>query len=360
MGIEPSPPRGRRTLARFVNGLSLLLDGSARAEMGNAPKEVIHKEWNLEVTHLLPEGDARGPRHATPVLFVPPLMVRPYVYDLRPDHSYARTLRDRGFEVYVVDFGVPQANDGHLKLDHYVFTFLPTAVEAALRHAGARDLSLVGYCMGGLFSLLYAAAHLPSQARPSRVRNLVTVGAPINFEKLGVLTLAAQLGRGPIDSVLDRMGNVPSLGAELGFKLMGGPRTVTKWADLALHLDDEAYVRGFDAINTWVNDLLPYPREAFRQLVHEVIAGNKILKRELVLAGRRLDLGLVEAPLLAFAGRTDNIATPASTRDVLGCVGGADKTFVEVPGGHVGVVGGGTARDAVWTPTADWLATRSV
>jgi polyhydroxyalkanoate synthase len=159
---------------------------------------------------------------------------------------------------------------------------------------------------------------------------------------------------------MDRLGNVPSIGAELGFKLMGGSRTITKWADLVTHLYDEEYVRGFDTINTWVNDLLPYPRDAFKQMVRDVVGQNKLLRRELELGGRAIDLSVIDAPLLALAGRDDNIATPGSTRDVLSCVGSTDKTFVEVPGGHVGVVGGRLARTEVWERAADWLAPRSI
>jgi polyhydroxyalkanoate synthase len=374
---DHKPRVGRATPAgnvvRFINGLSVLLDGTARGQMGNAPKESVFKEWKLEVHHVLPRRADEHPlgddadfdataRFPTPVLLIPPLMVRPYVYDLRPDHSMVRALRDRGFDVYVVDFGVPDRLDSALRLEHYVFTFLPSAIDAVLRHSGAPDVSLVGYCMGGIFALLYTAAFSdPAHTgRRCATRNLVTIGAPINFEKLGILTLAARLGHAHVDTIMDRLGNVPSIGAELGFKLMGGRRTLTKWADLFIHLYDEEYVRGFDAINTWVNDLLPYPREAFKQMVKDVVGQNKLLKRELVLAERPIDLARIAAPLLALAGRTDNIATLGSTRDVLATVGSTDKTFVEVPGGHVGVVGGSAARREVWERAADWLAPRSL
>jgi polyhydroxyalkanoate synthase len=161
-----------------------------------------------------------------------------------------------------------------------------------------------------------------------------------------------------MDAVLERLGNVPAFAAEAGFKLLGGARTITKWADLAAHLDDEAYVRGFDAINTWVNDLLPYPGEAFRQLLREVVTGNKLLKGGLVLGGQEIDLGRVQVPLLAFSGRTDNIATPEATRAILECVGSSDKALREVPGGHVGVIAGSEARRAVWEPAGAWLLER--
>jgi polyhydroxyalkanoate synthase len=363
---------GARRVVRVLDSLSVLIDGSTRRQMGNAAKQTVFKQWKLEVSHVLPrraDEHALGDEHdvdpdaqfPTPVLLIPPLMVRPYVYDLRPNHSFVRHLRDKGYRTYVLDFGVPDAHDETLTLDHYVYTFLPAAIDAVCRHAGSSKVSLVGYCMGGIFGLLYTAA-LDQRAggEGSRTANLVTIGAPINFEKLGVISWAARFGQGFVDQLMDRLGNVPSIGAELGFKVMSGSKALTKWVDLANNLYDEEYVRGFDAVNTWVNDLLPYPREAFKQMVKDVVGQNKLLRRELELGGRRIDLSVIDAPLLALAGRSDNIATLGSTRAVLATVGSEDKTFVEVPGGHVGVVAGSTAPSAVWQRVSDWLAPRSL
>ncbi|MBI2897011.1 MAG: alpha/beta fold hydrolase [Deltaproteobacteria bacterium] len=368
------PPRPARRLLRvadravlgLANGLVQFVDGAARPTMGNAPKELVLKKGKLEVHRLVPPAaqeveigtetlrvEAR--RFPVPVLLVPPLMVRPYIYDLRPDHSLARMLRNRGFAVHIVDFGVPEREDAGLRLEDYVLDFMPAAVEATRKSAGSKDVSLVGYCMGGIFALLYAAA-----LGNDGVRSIVSIGAPVNFEKMGLLTIAARLGAGRIDALMDRIGNIPGGAASQGFKLMSGAKAITKWADLFIHLWDEEYVRGFDAVNTWVNELIPYPRDAFRQMVKDVVAGNKLLGRDLVLGGRKIDVGAVEVPLLAFAGRTDNIAPIASAADIVEIVGSRDKRFIEVPGGHVGVVAGRKARQAVWEPTADWLAPRSL
>src|SRR5437879_3028025 len=101
-----------RALLRFVNGLALVMDGSM-TPIGDTPKERILQEGKLEVWRYLPrsedthEPDQDAPtetnRFPVPILFVPPLMVRPYIYDLRPDHSMVRFFRRAGFDVYMVD-----------------------------------------------------------------------------------------------------------------------------------------------------------------------------------------------------------------------------------------------------------------
>jgi polyhydroxyalkanoate synthase len=355
-----------RAVLSFVNGLVYMVDGRAgKRIVGNVAKELVFKKNKLELWRVKPiadeeielgHGELTVPlvsRVRTPVLLVPPLMVRPFVYDLRPEHSMMRALRNAGFDVYFVDFGVPDEADEGLKLDDYVLDFVPSCVDETIKHAGSKDLAMVGYCMGGIFSLLHVATW-----KDARVRALVTIGAPVNFEKMGILTVAARLGLPFVDAILDRMGNVPGKLSATGFKLLSGKKNITKYADLFANLYDEEYVRGKGAIDIWLNEMIPYPKEAFRQMVKSVVHGNKMLKNELAFGDRRADLANVTCPVLAFAGKTDNIATLASTRGILELVSSTDKEYREVPGGHIGVVAGSGAPEAVWRPAIEWLRLR--
>jgi polyhydroxyalkanoate synthase len=346
----------------IVNGLVYVIDGAAKPQIGSVPREAVLQRGKLVVWRVRRPADEvfelghdefripKAPQFAVPILVIPPLMVRPFVYDLRPDHSMLRTLRNAGFDVFYVDFGVPDKTDEELRLDDYVVDFIPASIQAVLDASGAKELSLVGYCMGGIFALLHVATF-----GDTRVRNIVTIAAPVDFEKMGILTVAARLGAPFVDALLNRMGNVPGLLSSTSFKLMSGTRAVTKWAGLLANLYDEEYVRGFDSIATWLGNMIPYPREAFRQMLHDVVAGNKMLKNELTFGDRQADMKRVMCPLLAFTGRTDNIATPASTAGILELVGSTDKSYREVVGGHIGVVAGSTAPKAVWQPTVEWL-----
>jgi polyhydroxyalkanoate synthase len=280
-------------------------------------------------------------------------MVRPYIYDLRPEHSMLRTLRNAGFDVFVVDFGVPDRSDENVRLDDYVLNYVPTLVDATLRVSGTDGVALVGYCMGGLFSLLHVGTF-----GDARVKALVTIGSPVNFKKMGMVTWAATLGAPGIDRLIDVVGNVPGALSSAAFKLLNGPRNVTRYFDLVRNLHDENYVRGFLTINHWVNDMIPYPKEAFRQMFREVVYENRLLKNTLSFGGRACDLQRIQCPLFAIAGKTDALATPASTRGIVGLVGSKDKTFREVPGGHVAVVAGSDAPLEVWRPIVEWLAPR--
>lgn len=353
-----------RLVLSAVHGFVYATDGVSRAQRGTARKETVFQRGKLALHHVLPveamefelgteQMVEQPPRHATPVLLIPPLMVRPYIFDLRPDHSMVRSLRKAGFDVYVVDFGVPDGEDEEVRLDDYVLDYVPSCIDEALKHSGKSDLSIVGYCMGGIFGMLHIAAH-----HDTRIKNLVTIGSPVAFDDMGLVTFASKAGAMVVDPLMDVMGNVPSELIELGFKLLGGPKMLTRYVDLVTNLWDYEFVRGFDSINAWGSDFIPYPREAFKQMVKDLAAGDKMRKGELEFGGKNVDLSSIDIPVLAFAGKTDDIATLTATRAILEHVGSKDLQFREVPGGHIGVVAGSKAPTSVWGPMADWLAAR--
>ncbi len=353
-----------RVVLSAVHGFVYATDGVSRGQRGTARKERVFSRGKLELWRVTPtealeaelgHGQLREepPRNPIPIVLIPPLMVRPYIFDLRPDHSMVRTLRNAGFDVYVIDFGVPDHTDEGVRLDDYVLDYVPACIDAALAASGAEKVTLAGYCMGGIFALLHVAAH-----HDERVANLVTIGAPIDFGEMGLVTWASKLGEKFIDPLMDQLGNVPSELVTLGFKLLDGPQILTRYVDLVTRLWDYEYLRGFDSIQAWTTDFIPYPKEAFKQMIRDVAAGDKLRRGELIFGDKRADLTAIHCPLLAFAGKTDGIATLASTRGILDHVGSTDKEFREVPGGHIGVVGGTKAPEAVWRPMAEWLLAR--
>jgi len=75
---------------------------------------------------------------------------------------------------------------------------------------------------------------------------------------------------------------------------------------------------------------------------------------------KRASLADVGCSLLAFAGTDDVIATPASARAIVAATRPREHQYVEVPGGHIGVMVGGRAPRTVWGPAVEWLKPRSL
>lgn len=323
------------------------LAGKPPPTLDSAPKQVVFRRDKLRLLRAAPAVD--GPA----LVLIPPLMVKPYIYDLSPGHSLVRAACNAGFDTFVVDFGVPDRRDRAVRLDDYVLDYVPACLDAALQASGRDRLGVLGYCMGGLFGLIHVGTH-----RDERVQALVTIASPVNFREMRLIHRLARLGAPAMNSVIDLVGNVPGEVSSLVFKLLTGRRTLTNYWQLVRHLNDPEYVAAFRAINYWVNDLIPYPMEAYRQMFWDVVMGNKLLSGELEFAGARCDPRQLRCPLLAFAGDQDVLAPPDAIREIVEIVGARDKQFVEARGGHVGVMAGSAAPARVWRPALEWLAAR--
>jgi polyhydroxyalkanoate synthase len=346
--------QAQRAILRFLNGVDWLLRDPKQV-VGRTPYEAVYRREKLEVRRYHHPNTRLQPRRDLPVLLVPPLMVKPFIFDLFPGRSLVTFLLDQGFDVFLVDFGEPDAADSYVTLDDYVLDWLPAACDHVKVAAGRRELSMLGYCMGGLFALMYLGV-----SRDRSVRNLVTIGAPLDVSKMGLFAWAAKMGGGQVEFLANRIGNVPGGLSSAAFRLLTPAKNLTRYADLFMNLWDREYMNGFDAMNEWVKQFIDYPHDAFLQFVRDFMQRNQLVRGKMRFGGKVADLAAIRASLLAFAGRSDQIAPAAAVRAQIDALGTDDVTFRLVPGGHMGVFAGASAPRNVWQPAAEWLAARSV
>jgi polyhydroxyalkanoate synthase len=215
-------------------------------------------------------------------------------------------------------------------------------------------MTLLGYCMGGVFCLMYVAAH-----RDRDVRNLVCIATPVDMSKMGLLAWVAKLAGRQVELLARQMGNVPGGLSSTAFRLLTPMKNLTRYTDLFLNLWNHEYVLGFEAMNQWIKQFIDYPRDAFVQFTRDFMQQNKLARGQLTLGGRVVHLRDVKSALLVFAGKSDQVAPPASVRALMNKVGSKDKTFILVPAGHMGILAGAHAPSQVWQPMARWLEVRS-
>ena len=343
----------QRAVLRFLNGVDWLLRDPSHL-VGRTPYDVVFQRGKVQLRRYHHADRSIRPRHDLPVLCIPPLMVKPFIFDLMPERSLLKFLLDQGFDVFLVDFGEPDSADQLVTLDDYVLDWIPTAIAGVREASGSRELSLLGYCMGGLFALMYLGA------TPDRsVRNVVTIGAPLDASKMGLFAWASKMAGGQVEFLARRIGNVPGGLSSTVFRLLTPAKNVTRYADLFMNLWDREYVNGFDAMNQWVRQFIDYPQGAFVQFSRDFMQHNRLVRGNMRFGDKVADLRRVRANLLAFAGKTDQIAPAAAVRAQLDAVGSADTTYRLAPGGHMGVFAGHGAPRQVWQPTAAWLAARS-
>src|SRR6266513_797430 len=159
-------------LKKYARGMQIILDG-AQAATGQTPKEVIWTKNKAKLYHYEPTIEKRFP---IPILIIYALINRPYVLDLMPGNSFVEYMVKHGFDVFMLDWGTPGDEDKKLSFEDYVLDYIPRAVKKVLRASKAEEISLLGYCMGGTMTAMYAAL-FPDKP----LRNLVLLTAPTDF-----------------------------------------------------------------------------------------------------------------------------------------------------------------------------------
>jgi poly[(R)-3-hydroxyalkanoate] polymerase subunit PhaC len=338
---------------KYRTGMQIILEG-AQAETGQTPKEVVWTKNKARLYHYEPVAkDA----YRVPLLLVYALINRPYVLDLMPGNSLVEFLVGKGFDVYMLDWGTPGDEDKNLSFDNYVLDYMPQAIRKLLRHAHAEEYTLMGYCMGGTMSAMYAAL-FPEKP----LRNLVLLTAPIDFtpDAMGLFGLWTSEKYLNPDRIVEAFGNVPGDLIDTGNRLVK-PVTnyvgsyVTMWDRIMQGKSMDTWL----AMNKWVNDGVPFPGAAFRQWIREFYQQNKLVKGEIELRGRRVDLSYITSPLLSIAGKKDHICTPPQAEAIMHLVGSKDKEFYVLDAGHVGLLTGADAKKGLWPKVESWLDGRS-
>lgn len=341
--ITPGTERTRRFFDAVVD--------TSTAAVGQTPKAVV---WQRGPAKLYRYRARTATRYPMPLLIVHSLISRSYILDLIPGNSFIEYLVDQGFDVYLTDWGVPTEADARLGLDHYVLDFLPRMVQTVLRESTAEAFSMLGYCMGGVLALLYAATHPHAP-----LRNLLSLATPVDFDHLGLQGVWGRhvnAGR-----LVERFGNIPADLIKNSFRLLkpASEFSPVRFIGLWQNVENDRFIEQFRAFDRWTQEHIPFPGEAFRQASADLIHANKLVRGGMDLRGIPVDLRNVTCAFLAIAAERDHIVPLAATRGQIDLVGSTDKELVTLPGGHVGLVAGRGARKVLWPRVASWLAARS-
>lgn len=339
-----------RNLQRMKNFSALVTDRT-EPEVGCTPREEIYRK---NKSRLFRYGGGTGSIR-TPILFVPNLGIsRPYIFDLQPRSSFIEYMVAQGFDFYLLDWGVFGPEDNHMTFEDCVTRILPRMARKVLAHSNASDLSIVGYCMGAPLSACFIAAY-PEIS----VRNFVNMAGPIDFARGGVFRLWLDAKYFDADKFVDTLGSVPSDLIQAGFKMLKPTMDMATGMGLWWNLWNDDYVKGYKALNKWANEYVGFPGGFFSQWIKDFYQQNKMFRGELVVGGRAVRLGTIQCPVLVVGAKQDYIVPSECARALTEVVGSTDKTYLELPGGHISLIAGRSASVHCWPKVSNWLTTRS-
>jgi polyhydroxyalkanoate synthase len=327
-----------------------ILHSAGNIGVGQTPNEILVEKRAYRLLHYQQMVNKTA---KTPILVVYALINRSYVLDLQPDKSWIRSLLSQGFDVYLIDWKAPTAADKYVSFDDYVNCYIDDCVEAVLEKNRVEKLTLHGYCMGGTMSTMYTALH------QDKVKNLAVIAPVIDGQK--DFTVIGNLAKNmDVEKMLQVIGNLQSEQLYAFYStLKPFKQGINKYLNFLQNVDSEEFVSNFLRLEKWLYDTPPIAGETFRQWISDIYQKNLLVKNELKLSDKIVDLSTIKVPLLNVIADEDHLVSPQCSAPLNDVVSSTDKRLMRFHTGHVGLIASLYSQNNVLPKVGQWLMARS-
>ncbi|MGZ9099593.1 MAG: PHA/PHB synthase family protein [Brevundimonas sp.] len=359
-----NPTVARRTIEsgglNLMTGLSNLLEDvgkgqglvSRRApndfELGvnvaATPGAVVFRNDLMELIQYAPTTDKVYRR---PLLFVPPLVNKYYLFDLTPKASYLKWLVDQGHTVFVISWANPDESHADNGLDAYVKDGVVAALDAVELATGEPDADLVSYCLGGTLSAM-TLAYLAATDRADRVASATLIATLVDFGDMGEWSVfTSEQDLNAFDRYLDDKGYVEAHDLTKLFSAVRANDLI--WSSVVNHylLGDET--RASDLL-WWFDDGSRIPARMLKEYGRQILRGNQLKDGGVAIEGVTLDLKAIKTPVMIVALKDDHVSAWKNTYAGRAYFGGPTRFLLGGSGHNAGMINPPTAnKHGYWT-----------
>lgn len=352
MHRDPLPLRALDKVTNRIDGLAQvaaarrgakILATAPRPPAGLTPHRVIHRHDKLAVRYYAATEKTEG---RLPVVLVPSLINKAWILDLEPGRSLVEALSSAGWDTYLIDWGVPGPEDAEEDVAYVILELLHRSIDRICRHARTPKAHVLGYCMGGTLSAIYAAL------RPERVESLVALAAPVKFSEGGRFKDLADAV--DIDRAITPDGLVPVEVMKPAFQLLDPMGNWTKLIALdAASKDPEKLARSL-VRERWLEENVPISGAFARDFLANAYQQDRLLAGTWTVGTQSVNLSEITARTLVAVCDNDFITPPAAALPLGEAVPNARVERLDC--GHIGVVVGGFGPRVFYPLLDAWFA----
>jgi len=359
------------------------LEYAVGQDVAVTPGKVVFRNDLIELIQYSPTTEQVLPE---PVLIVPSCIMKYYILDLSPHNSMVKYLVGQGHTVFIISWRNPDASDRDLKMQDYLSTGVLAAMAACKSRSGAKKLHTVGYCLGGTFLAIVAAAlgrltrKNGSHQRTAKEQALIPADLP---ELASVILLAAQTdftepGELGVFIDEDQLATLRQNMSEKGYlsgKQMGGSFVYLASRGLLWGRNTRRYLMGeedssFDLMS-WNADTTRLPARMHAEYLDALFLNNALAAGQYRFAGATVALMDINVPMMVVATTRDHVS-PWKSVYKIHLQTDTHVTFVLAEGGHnAGIVSepgrprrsyqmGSVEDNTGWIDPDDWKAAAPV
>lgn len=316
------------------------------------PFEVVAEYGKLRLRHYQSQGESQP----TPLLLVYALVKRPFILDFQLERSVVETLTRQGFNVYLTDWIPPTRADAWRGFDAYVNQDLARTVQHIREREGVEQISLLGYCLGGLLGTIYSALY------PATIKNYISLALPLDMgvRDIPASALVDALTPETVALIVKTYGNCPAWLVHANFTAMAPVHhAVGKYIDLYRQRVRAGYTDTFDLFERWMHSDVPLAGQLFQELSNDIFRRNLLMLDSLSVGGRAVHLLYITCPVLNIIGEYDDVVHPRSSLPFIDLLGSKDAENLLFSAGHMGLAVSSAAHKKLWPKVGRWLKERS-
>jgi len=312
------------------------------------PRTLVYQHDKVKLYHYKSKVKKT---HTIPLLVVFATVNRPEILDLFPEHSLVGGLLENGMDVYFLDWGYPDSDDKDISLGDYINEYLHHCVEHIIEASNQSKINLLGICQGGIISLCYSILY-------QNIKNLVLVSTPIDFHTQDNV-IAKMFRQLDVDALTDLIGNVSGLWLTnffislRPFELVG-----KKYLRFIDNIENQEWIERFLRVEKWLYDAPDQTGASFTELIKDFYQQNKLIKGEIHVDGKRVDLKKLTIPVLNVMASEDEIVPVSATKELNKYIGSTDYTAKIFPSGHIGIYISDKVGKSMPMEIAKWLKKR--
>ncbi|MGE3962253.1 MAG: PHA/PHB synthase family protein [Dehalococcoidia bacterium] len=296
--------------------------------LATTPGSVVFRNALMELIQYAPTTEEV---HRRPLFVVPPWINKFYILDLRPENSFVRWAVAEGYTVFVVSWRNPRRDQADLTFMDYLRLGILEPLDAIERATGERDVTAMGFCIGG--TLLATARAYLAAFGDRRIQAGAYLATLLDFTEVGdICVFINERSIEALDGVMADTGFLPAWMMQDTFNALRPNDLVWRyWVNAYLMGDEPA---AFDIL-FWNVDSTRMPRAMQSEYLRAMYLENRlIVPGGIALDGTPIDLGLIGTPSYFLASHEDHIAPWRSVyRGMQGH--GGDRRFVLSGSGHV-------------------------
>src|SRR5258708_7942911 len=225
----------QRAIQRSIKGVEYF--SSSGPSLCSTPKDILSVRGTMNLFHYRPMADEI---YRVPILLVMATTNRGYILDMVPGQSFIEFLLKRGYDVYMLDWTAPKPEEKSLGMEDYVLDFIPDCVRRVQQDSGEQDVTVIGYCFGGVLSLLYGSIFSDGP-----MKNLICFTTPIDFREMKLFSNFSDRRYFDVDRLVASVANVPPEMILSSFEMLRPASPAMSQVPFGENIWNEEFVKSF-------------------------------------------------------------------------------------------------------------------